>query len=185
MTIGGWLRRVQYLFRRDRFTADLDEEMRLHVELRARKLEAHGVSAYDAPYAAQRQFGNRSIIQDISSELWGLGAWERLVQDLRLGFRALRKTPGFTAVAVLTLALGLGINTAVFSVVNAIMLRALPYPDSDRLISLWEEGSRPGQKHYSVAPANLADYRTQVPAIASFRYASESYGNRVARAHPG
>src|SRR6185295_916817 len=99
MSIGGWFRRLAYLFRRDRFAADLDEEMRLHLELRARKLQSSGVPADDADDAARRQFGNRGLVQDTSSELWGWTAWERLLQDLRLGFRALRKTPGFTAVA--------------------------------------------------------------------------------------
>lgn len=120
-----------------------------------------------------RQFGNRATIQDASSELWGWSRWERLLQDIRHGFRALRKTPGFTALAVLTLARGLGINTAVFSVVNGVMLRALPYPDPDRLVSLWEENSRAdrpfssrrtplvsGPTRAPASVANLADYRT-------------------------
>src|ERR1039457_2350642 len=144
MTFRELRRRLLHLFERDEFARDLNEEMRLHIELRARKLHQRGLSEEEAIHMAQRQFGNRTLVQDASSELWGWTAWERLFQDLRLGARTLRKTPGFTAIAVLTLALGLGINTAVFSVVNAVMIRSLPYPEPNRLVSLWKRptGSR-------------------------------------------
>src|SRR6185295_18257179 len=111
----------------DQFTDDLNEEMRLHVDLRARKLASLGVP--DAPDAARRQFGNRGVIYDVSADMWGWGAAERLLQDLRHAARTLRKTPAFTVVAIATLAIGLGINTAVYSVVNAVLVRPLPYPD--------------------------------------------------------
>ena len=170
-------RRLAYLFRRDEFTQDLQEEMRLHVELRARKFEQQGIAGKEAQYMAQRSFGNLTVAQDASSALWGWTAWERLFQDFRLGVRTLSKTPGFTAIAVLTLALGLGINTAVFSVVNAVMIRSLPYPDAGRLFSLWEEvrGPEPGDfsshgsqvgaagtaRRTTVSVLNLWDYQRQ------------------------
>src|ERR1017187_7042969 len=175
MTFRELRRRLLHLFERDEFARDLNEEMRLHIELRARKLHQRGLSEEEAIHMAQRQFGNRTLVQDASSELWGWTAWERLFQDLRLGARTLRKTPGFTAIAVLTLALGLGINTAVFSVVNAVMIRSLPYPEPNRLVSLWEEANRQsvqvynssgsnvgtsgGPQRTTVSVANLADYR--------------------------
>ena len=170
-----FLRRLKYLFHKDELTSDLAEEMRLHVDLRTRKFESRGIGTEEAAYMALRQFGNRTVVQDASSELWGWNAWGRLFQDLRLGARTLRKTPGFTAVAVLTLAVGLGINTAVFSVVNAVMIRRLPCPEPDRLISLWEETTRQaptvfnssnsivagaaGPRRTTVSVANLQDYR--------------------------
>src|SRR4051794_2370017 len=129
MTIHELKRRLVYLFRRDDFTGDLREEMRLHVELRARKLEAQGIDPADAPYAAQRQFGNRAAIQDASAEQWGWTSFERLAQDVRLASRVLRKSPGFTVFAIATLALGLGVNTAIFTIVDHVMLRSLPYPE--------------------------------------------------------
>jgi predicted permease len=171
-----WKRRAAAFFERDRQAAALREEMRLHVELRARKLHQQGLSASEAGYAARRQFGNATWYQGESSELWGWTMWERFIQDLRQGARTLAKSPGFTAIAVATLALGLGINTAVFSIVNSVMLRALPYAQPDRLVSLWEENSQPERtpvfntkgspvgtagtsRRTSTSPANLADYR--------------------------
>src|SRR5580693_6452576 len=175
MGIKAWIRRVAAFFQRDEQAAALREEMRLHVELRARKLHQQGLGADEAAYAARRQFGNATWYQGESSELWGWVMWERFIQDLRQGARTLAKSPGFTAVAVATLALGLGINTAVFSIVNTVMLRALPYQQPGRLVSLWEERSRPDNppsdkkgspvgtagtpQRTTVAVANLADYR--------------------------
>ena len=112
MKIGASLRRLFHQFRRDEFTSDLQDEMRLHVELRASRLREQGVPPDEASYAALRQFGNRSAAHDASSEQWGFPALDRLMDDLGQGYRALGKTRGFTALAVLTLALGLGINTA-------------------------------------------------------------------------
>jgi putative ABC transport system permease protein len=177
MGIREFYRRMAYLFRRGEFSGDLNEEIRLHIELRVRKLRQQGLSEEEARYMAQRQFGNRTVVQEASSAAWGWTAGERLFQDIRLGARTLRKTPGFTALAVLILAVGLGINTAVFSIVNAVMVRPLPYQDPQRLISLWEEDARRqpqnfnskgsnvggagGPQRTTVAAANLADYQKQ------------------------
>jgi putative ABC transport system permease protein len=162
------LRRLASFFRRDRLAADLDEEMRLHLDLRARKLAHQGVP--DATFAARRQFGNTATLHEDSAGFWGWPSWERLSQDLRVAVRSLRKTPSFTVVAIATLAVGLGINTAVYSVVNAVMVRALPFPNADRLISLWEENTREKSQgrsgRDSVAVANLPDYRS-LPAFVS------------------
>jgi hypothetical protein len=100
------------------------------------------MNAEEARLAARRKFGNRAAVEIASSEAWGWTVWERLLQDVRQALRALRKTPGFTAVVVATLAIGLGMNTAVFSIVNAVMLRSLPYRQPDRLVSLWEEATK-------------------------------------------
>jgi putative ABC transport system permease protein len=173
----GFFRRIAFFARREQLTDDLREEMRLHLELRARKLHQRGLGVDDAGYAARRQFGNPARYQDQASQEWGWTVWERIVQDFRLGARTLRRTPGFTAIAVSTLAIGLGINTAVYSVVNAVMLQSLPYPQPDRLVSMWEEhpananafsssgaalsskGGAGALSRTTVSVANLQDYQ--------------------------
>jgi putative ABC transport system permease protein len=177
MRLPEFFRRIAFFARREQLTGDLREEMRLHLDLRARRLHQQGLGAGDAAYAARRQFGNSARYQDQASQEWGWTMWERIVQDFRLGARTLRRTPGFTAIAVSTLALGLGINTAVYSVVNAVMLRSLPYPQPDRLVSLWEEhpasanrfsssgaalsskGGAGALSRTTVSVANLQDYQ--------------------------
>jgi putative ABC transport system permease protein len=178
MAFGELVRRIRYLLRRE----DLDEEMRLHVELRERQLRERGMGEDEAHFAARRQFGNRAAVEIAASEVWGWSPWERLVQDVRYAARSLRKTPGFVTIAVTTLAVGLGMNTAVFSIVNAVMLRALPYPEPERLISMWEErtpqetvrsmsssgaglGAAVKRNRSTVAPANLVDYRAGTTAF--------------------
>src|SRR5262249_348418 len=142
----------------------------------------------------------RSVIQDSSAAAWGFSGWERFLQDLRLGARMLRKTPGFTAVAAATLALGLGMNTAVFSVVNAVMLRSLPYPEPDRVVSLWEESrgrgparsttsgtslaGKPAPQRSTVSVANLADYREQARAFTSLASCSLTPKNLTGSGEP-
>jgi putative ABC transport system permease protein len=172
--------RIRYLLRRDGETADLREEMRLHMELRARRMEERGIPAPMARSAARRQFGNPAAIQDASAEQWGWQTWDRLVQDVRQAFRTLRKAPAFAAFAVLTLAIGLGMNSAIFSVVNGVMLRPLPYPEDRRLVSLWEENTQPNLQVFNshgspvgnrsprrttVSFANLVDYRKRAASF--------------------
>jgi hypothetical protein len=125
-----------FLFRSERISEDLEEEMRLHTELRANKLAEQGLDSQEASYAAQRQFGNRTLLKEVSREMWGSTSLERFAQDLRYAWRQLRKHRGFTLTVLAVLGLCIGANTAIYSVIDTLLVRPLPYPQADRLASV-------------------------------------------------
>jgi predicted permease len=124
------------LFARRRRYSDLSVSIEEHIAERADELAAEGMPRTQAEQTARREFGNVALIHQHSREVWQWPAFETLVQDLKLIFRRLRKSPGFTITVLLTLAIGIGANTAVFSVLNSVIFKPLPYPDPARLISL-------------------------------------------------
>jgi putative ABC transport system permease protein len=115
---------------------DLDDEIRAHLAMSRQDRIGRGQSPEQASAAARREFGNAVLVKEVTREMWGWSSLERLAQDLRYGLRTMRRSPGFTAVAVLSLALGIGANTAIFSLIDALMLRSLPVKDPGSLVEL-------------------------------------------------
>jgi predicted permease len=138
MSLGELGRRLVYLVRRDRRTAELEEEIRLHVQLRAERLEQQGSSAREARFAARRRFGNPTSIQERSRDMWNMEWLEHAAADFRFAIRRLRSRPGFSLSAITVAALGIGATTAVFSAVDAAMLRPLPFSSPADLVALPE-----------------------------------------------
>jgi predicted permease len=142
-------------FFRRRRERELDEEIRAHVRMAAAERVARGEAPEAAETAARRELGNEALVKEVTRAQWRFPRLSEVARDVRYGFRMLRRSPGFAAVAVLTLALGIGANTAILSVVNAILLRPLAYADPERLVVLLHRIGNP------VAPANFLDWKAR------------------------
>ena len=140
---------------RDRRESDLDEEIAGHLAMAEADRVARGESPESAARNARRDFGNEALVKEAARAQWGWGSIERFWQDVRYGLRLLRRSPGFAAIAIVTLALGIGASTAILSVVDAILLRPLDYRDPSRLVVILHNGGGP------IAPANFLDWKAQ------------------------
>ncbi|HXM44643.1 MAG TPA: ABC transporter permease [Bryobacteraceae bacterium] len=144
MKPGELWRRIGFLRRGRQFDAEMEEELRFHAAMKAAAYRADGADAREAHHAAMRRLGNPAELKEKSRDMWGWRWLEAFAQDSRYAFRVLRKSPAFTLIAVVSLALGIGANTVVFSVLNALVLKALPIADAARVYFVNNSGG-PGQ----------------------------------------
>jgi putative ABC transport system permease protein len=151
------------LWRRRR-EEELEEEIRSHLEMAKRERLERGESAETAAESARREFGNVGLVKEVTRGVWGWGWLEQLGQDVRYGLWMLRRNPGFTFVAILTLTLGIGATTGIFSILNALLLQPLPYQFPDRLVMVWES-SRKGDDQITASGLIFKDWVEQNQAF--------------------
>lgn len=145
---------------------EFDDEIRAHLRLLAERFIAQGMSPEEAAATARRQFGNTTLLQEDQRELRILQPLEMLWRDMRFGARQLRRNSSFTIIAVLSLAFGIGANTAIFAVTNSVLLQPLPYPDSNRLEVVWAFGEQQNSEPMQVSFPDFQDLKSQAPAFA-------------------
>ena len=167
--------RCANLFRRQRAEREFDAELEAHLALIQEELERRGVSPEEARRQARVQIGGVEQVKELQREARSLRWLETLWQDMRFGLRMLRKSPAFTATAVLTLALGIGANTAIFTVAYNILLRPLPYRDAGKLVMVWEDDSAYGFPQNTPSPGNYSVWKAQNHVFADVA----AYGGRT------
>src|SRR5574340_748419 len=143
---------LRSLFKRNRVEQELGDELRFHLDKLAAEKRTQGMTPEEAPYGALRELGGVEQIREECRDMRRVNYIEHFIEDVRYGLRQLRRNPGFTAVAVLTLALGIGANTAIFSAVYAVLLKPLPFRSPGQLVRVFEANDRAG------IPANGCSY---------------------------
>src|SRR5580700_7038006 len=159
------------MFRRRKIYSELAEEIRLHMEERADQLMREGMSTEEAERTARRAFGNRTVVEERSREVWQWPTLESIGADVRFALRQLRRSPGFTTAAILTLALAIGANAVVFSVMNAFLLRPLNVPDARSLYSL-QHGDAPDGSFSYPDYLDLRDRNHSFNGLMAYNFAS-------------
>jgi MacB-like periplasmic core domain len=139
--------------------ADLERELRSDLELEEEEQRENGLPPEEARYAARRAFGNTALIKEQTHEAWGWAVFERFLQDVRYAFRQLRKNAGFAAICTITLALGIGATTTIFSVVDSLLLRPLPYPNAPRIVRIWNTFAPRGMTEIPFSEPEFNEYR--------------------------
>jgi putative ABC transport system permease protein len=168
--------------RRRHKPTDFSAEIEVHIALEADRLRSEGLSDADAQAQARRTFGNALLAQERYYESRHSPWWDALSKDLLYAFRTLRRSPLFTAAAALTLALGIGANTALFTIIDAVLLRPLPYPDAGNLVKLYERPADGSKEAWS--PADFLDFRRELGSFAYVAAYREGPLNITGRAQP-
>ncbi len=176
--------RLVALFRKQRLEEELDEEVRSHLEMLVEENLRKGMSSEEARYAALRSFGGVEQVKETYREQRGLPMIETLFQDVRYGLRQLRRNPGFTAVAVITLALGIGANTAIFSVVNGVLLRPIPYSRPSRLVQIFSTNQLWHATQIAVSAADFPAIQGQARSFAQMALFNFSSANLTGQGEP-
>src|SRR5689334_23431479 len=163
-SLKGFRARLRANLRRSAAERELDEELRFHIEMETEKNLRAGMSPAEARRRALRDFGGIEPTKEAHRDVRGR-FFEELAADTRYALRTLRRAPVLATAAILTLALGVGANTMIFSAVNAVILQPLPFAQPDRLVMLWEENPEKGWHQEVCAPANVLDWKEQVRAF--------------------
>ena len=167
-------RRFLFLFGRSRFNREMEEELRFHLESRAERNRAEGMIGDEADCAARRRFGNAPLLEEKSREAWGWSGLDHLTQDVKFAIRSLRKNPFFVVVVILTLAFGIGVNTAIFSAVNALLLNPYPFPQPDRIVSV--EARHTSGTNINTGYRDYLDWQQQNAVFETMAITPESRG---------
>ena len=166
--------RVPLLLRRSDLDRELEEEIRIHLEMETEENIQAGMPPKEARQAARRAFGNVTLVKENTREVWVFLPLESFWQDLRYGVRMLRRNPGFTAIVVLTLAVAIGANSAIFSVVNAVLLRPLPFRDPDRLMMIHEIKLDEPETRRQAAVSNFLEWKARARSFEQMARSSAS-----------
>jgi len=175
--------RLRGLILKQRLEREMEEELRFHIKMREALNRASGLPPELAALEARRRFGNLAAIKEYCRDIRGGGLMDTLLADLRYGLRMLVRDPAFTVVAVITLALGIGANTAIFTVVNAVLLRPLPYRDAGKLVLVFE--TEPELPKAPVSGPDFVDWREQNTAFESMAAGGEEDANLTGTGDPG
>jgi len=170
--------------RRARMESEMDAELRFHIEAHAEDLMRGGIPRHEAMRRARIEFGGIERIKEEGREARGVNFLDQLIQDLCYGLRAMRKSPGFTTVVVLTMALGIGITTSVFSVLKAVVLNPLPYQNAERLAVLWTDNAKQNLHEERTSYPNFEDWRRQATTFADMAFCSAFTVNLTAEDEP-
>ena len=176
--------RLRSLFRREEVESELEEEMRNHLERKIEEGIARGLSPAEARHSAMRAMDGFEQQKEACRDQRKVNWLEDFLHDVRFASRMLRRNPGFTAVSMLTLALGIGANTAIFSIIDGILLRPLPYGDPSQLVIVWEWNTQHSNPHNTVSPPNFLDWQKENHVFSEMSYLADTRANLTGDGEP-